>query len=528
VHALRDLPDKRTVVAALAVMAVTVALFLPSFGRAGPEMDEGLLVAYPTFVLDGDVPGRDFTTFYGPGGPWLIAGAFEAFGPSVTTERAVGLAFRLVVVLSLFAIALPWGRGVAIASAVTATLLMLHLGLAAFAWYGALALALAGLALLSRSLVATGDRAAAALPFAAGVCSGLASAFRWDFAVAVAVSALPLVLGIAPRLRVRYAAGAAVGLIPVVVWLALLGLDGAERILSDLRAQLPGRRLPLPDLGYTDGQLLWATIGAAALVLLTGLELVRSRREPSDRLVLALGLFVLALLPGALERADQPHIVYIGCLAVPLLPIAGAELLGRSPGGPAAIKPRPLWLAGLGVVSLLAVVAVVHQSGASFRDLVLNLPGDTVEDFEVEHRGRSFPIDSESVAGRVNALLPEVESATSPGDSLFVGPRNLRRSNFNDTFLYFLLPDLRPASFYTEMNPWQANRPGSGLARDLRGADVLILTARYDDWDEPNASSELGSTAPSNVVERRFCLRAREGSYRLLERCPDADADAAR
>jgi hypothetical protein len=54
---------------------------------------------------------------------------------------------------------------------------------------------------------------------------------------------------------------------------------------------------------------------------------------------------------------------------------------------------------------------------------------------------------------------------------------------------------------------------------DLRSADALILTTRWDDWDEPNASSELGSSAPSQVVDRFFCLRAREGSYRLFERC---------
>ncbi len=55
-------------------------------------MDEGAVVAYAARVLDGAVPHRDFLTFYGPGNPWLVAGAFAVFGESVGTERAVGLA----------------------------------------------------------------------------------------------------------------------------------------------------------------------------------------------------------------------------------------------------------------------------------------------------------------------------------------------------------------------------------------------------------------------------------------------------
>ena len=65
-------------------------------------MDEGAVVAYPSRVLDGAVPHRDFLTFYGPGNLWIVAGAFEVFGESVGTERAVGLLYRLVIVLSLF------------------------------------------------------------------------------------------------------------------------------------------------------------------------------------------------------------------------------------------------------------------------------------------------------------------------------------------------------------------------------------------------------------------------------------------
>ena len=53
----------------LVAVAVTVALSAGSFSNPGLGMDEGSLVAYPTFVQHGEVPGRDFQTFYGPACP---------------------------------------------------------------------------------------------------------------------------------------------------------------------------------------------------------------------------------------------------------------------------------------------------------------------------------------------------------------------------------------------------------------------------------------------------------------------------
>jgi hypothetical protein len=70
-----------------------------------------------------------------------------------------------------------------------------------------------------------------------------------------------------------------------------------------------------------------------------------------------------------------------------------------------------------------------------------------------------------------------------------------------------------------EMNPQTANRKGSGLADDIRGADWLILTSMWDDWNEPNDSSKYGPSEPNEVVRKAFCLRFESGAYRLYERC---------
>ncbi len=77
------------------------------------------------------------------------------------------------------------------------------------------------------------------------------------------------------------------------------------------------------------------------------------------------------------------------------------------------------------------------------------------------------------------------------------------------------MPRLRPASFYTELNPGVSNSDDSGLASDLRSADYVLLSSRWDRWHEPNASADYGSDEPARVVRSRFSPVAKSGSYVL-------------
>jgi len=129
-----------------------------------------------------------------------------------------------------------------------------------------------------------------------------------------------------------------------------------------------------------------------------------------------------------------------------------------------------------------------------------------------------FPVSSEADARELQALIADVERHGWTGARIFVGPRDLRRTNYNDVNLYFLFPRFTPATYFLEMDPGSANRPGSRLARDLKSADLLLLTDRYDSWDEPNASRMLGPEQPLRVVRRRFRILARHGRYEILGR----------
>jgi hypothetical protein len=115
-------------------------------------------------------------------------------------------------------------------------------------------------------------------------------------------------------------------------------------------------------------------------------------------------------------------------------------------------------------------------------------------------------------------MIDRLEELSSPGQRLFVGPRDLRRTNYGDTFLYHLTPQLRPATYFLEMNPFSANRPGSRLAKDIKTADWLILNRLWDTVEPFNRAAEFGSDEPNAVVRENFTQVGEYGSYALFRR----------
>ena len=69
----------------------------------------------------------------------------------------------------------------------------------------------------------------------------------------------------------------------------------------------------------------------------------------------------------------------------------------------------------------------------------------------VVHAGRSFPIRFVKEARDINRLLKRLEELSRPNQRLFVGPADLRRTNYNDTYVYHLMPQLHPATYFLEM-----------------------------------------------------------------------------
>jgi hypothetical protein len=147
--------------------------------------------------------------------------------------------------------------------------------------------------------------------------------------------------------------------------------------------------------------------------------------------------------------------------------------------------------------------------------------GDLPPPFLVERDGRKFWFGDQAVADALNALIPDLERVSQPGDRLIVGPADLSRTIYSDVSINYLFPELVPGTKYIEMDPGLADREGSGLAEEIADADYLVLTNIWTGWHEPNASDEHLSQEANQAVADNFCLieRYEDNLVLLFERC---------
>jgi len=518
---------------------VALACVLPVFGlwkAPGAPMEEGFMLAFPELVLKGFVPHKDFLHLYGPGGLWLLAAVYKVAGVTIEAERAVGYLQQVAVAFGVFALLRPWGRWAAAAGGVVAAVIVIPpIGLVALAWVAAVALGL-------WSLVATlagVDRDDPRLAALGGLLAGLALLWRPDLILAVGLSAVLAV----PMLRRRRAkqwwlGGAAVGVAPYFVLLAWAGVGNViEGLFLDPVFELrAGRRLPIPpSFDEFDGFLqragllaeppwpfpaldspLQLSIWLGLTVATCALLFVVGRR---DRRLFVLALFACGLLPQAIQRADSTHLAWVSCVPFGFAAAALVVPLGR----------RRTWLAAL-AMPLVMLVVVPDFTWRSYSDYVAEGFGQARSAGVMRNGDRVFYYGRPDAVVAVNQLLPLVESISEPGDTLFVGTGDLRKTPYSEAFLYYLLPDLDPATRYIEMDPGMANAEDSGMADELREADIVILSSIRDDWVEPNGSRDFGPDEPNEVIEDEFCLVESFGTglfgrglYEVYTRCGETD-----
>ena len=528
---------------ALAAVAIVLALPMRGLWRApGPPMEEGFMLVFPEQVLHGAIPNRDFLHLYGPGSLWVLAAVFKALGTSMWTERAVGLAQQLALVVGVYTITRPWGRRVAVGgAAITAVIILPPAGLTAMAWVGGAAFGLWAMiaALRGRTLLA-------------GLLAGAALLYRPDLVMAIVLGLAAMWGVLEARQRKRLLAGAGLGLSPFLVQVALAGPGHAlfGMVIQPVFQLRSGRRLPLPpSLSQFDGFLqragelnalgwpiswpprpaqltLWLALLVGSAVLLATVGWSVRRQNPASatgRALLVMGAFSIGLLPQALQRPDSTHLAWVGAVPFGLLPVAVSELLKTL--RPGLRYPTRLLIAAA-TPSILLLALVPHFTFGPYADVALQTFDRHREVYVMHNDGRSFYYGRHDAADAVNAMLPVVDEIAEPGDKLFVGTGDLRKTPYSEAFLYYLLPRTRPGTRYIEMDPAVANRENSGLADDLASSDIVILSSIRDDWNEPNASLDVGSSQATKVLDSRFCkvgswgqgLYGR-GLYELYQRC---------
>jgi hypothetical protein len=535
-------------VAGVALVVLAFAVPLRGLLRTeGGPMEEGFMLVFPERVLHGAIPNKDFLHLYGPGSLWVLAAVFKLFGVSLAAERLVALVQQAAVVFAVFTIVRHWGRALATVAGVASVLLITTpIGLVALAWVGALGPLLWGLYLLwLAARRGEPDRAGARLAVAGGVLLAIALLFRPDVVIAVALGGAVLWPVLPAPLRTRALAGLGVGLLPYVLHVALAGPGNAFRgmVLDPVFHLRAGRHLPVPPSSKDlDGFLqkiaeldvirwpapmntpqqihAWFLGLVAATVFLAAVAVVAVRRDRVrwNARLLAVGAAVsVGILPQAIQRPDSTHLAWVSCITLCLLPAAFAEVTRGW---------RPAWrrLAGpvTGAVVLvgLLVLVIPFFTLRRYADYSLQSINRSRSAHAIRNDGRVFYYGRADVAAIFPALIRDVERLTQPGDRLFVGPSDLTRTAYNDAFVYYLFPDLVPATYYIEMDPGVADKPGSGLPGDLASADVAVLTPIWDHWVEPNDSVKHGSTATARVLARDFCkVRDYDGLYELYRRC---------
>jgi hypothetical protein len=541
-------PEWQTSVAVGIVVVAMLAPLRALMRYQGPPMEEGFMLVFPERLLHGDLPHKDFLHLYGPGSLWVLAGWFKAVGVSITAERVFGFAQLAGIVFGVMALARPWGRRVAVASGLLGVLLtMTAIGLTALAWDGAVALLVASVwcGLRARRWLTAAElpagqahqARAGRLLTVAGVLAGWALLFRPDVIVATTLGTLAILAGLGWDRWKRWLYGAVPVLSLYLVHLALSGpgnvirgmliepvfdlrggrslprppswntFDGALQKVALLRPQ----PWPLPALASPHQAYLWFWLLPLVTLAVVALGWRRVRRDPDrwrPRVLLTVGLVGLGLLPQAFQRPDTTHLAWVSCVTLAFLPAALAEALEQLPRrGPAGRLGLPrlagTWAAGL--VALLPLVVLPHFTARTYVDLVKQSANGKVFGYPVTYDGRTFYLGAADIAPVAQRMLEEVGPQTKPGQRLFVGTADLRKTPYSDAYLYYLLPDLTPGTRYIEMDPGMANAPGSGLAHEVATSDWLILSHVWDAWDEPNDSRVFGPDEPNQMVRRHFC-----------------------
>jgi hypothetical protein len=542
-------PRQRNIIV-FAVIALGFLIPLRGLLRSqGPPMEEGFMLVFPERLLDGDLPNRDFLHLYGPGSLWVLAGVFKALGTSLTVERLVALLQQIGVVLGVYALARHWGRTVALPCALISLVISVPpIGLTALGWVGGVALGLLGMALALEGRRLPDERWARRCALLGGVLLGFALLYRLDLILAVGLAVLVIIRGL-DRARVkRLLAGVALGVSPYVIQLATAGVGAtvSGMILDPVIYLRGGRRLPIPPpWDHLDGflqragniqQISWRIPSFSTaqqltiwfffllatvlfLLLVARWRLRQDRAAFTARVLATVAVFSVGLMPQAIQRVDSAHFAWVSCVPVAFLPVAITEVL-RAWKPRLRVRARNV-LAG-GTVLLFLFAVLPYFTVRRYTDYSLQSIGIHRIAYKIEHNGRVFYYGRPDAARAANELLPVADRISKPGDRLFVGPTDLRKTPYSDAYLYYMLPDLDPATYYIEMDPGVANDENSGLADDVRSADTVILSSIWNDWDEPNDARRFGPNRPNEVLQRDFCLVdkfGRGGVYELYRRC---------
>ena len=489
--------------------------------------DEGLMLAAASRIADGQVPYSDFWWFYPPGQPYLLAGLWELFGPSLLVWRLVRVLCDAGVAVLAYALALRGGAStrLALASWLTATLAMAYpTGPHPFPL--TLVLALAALLLFERR------------PLVAGALAGMAAAWRIEFAAY-------LVLGIVLAYCVKgegflrqagsfLGAAAAAALLLYAPVVAAAGLGDSWDLLVRYPIEDFGEYQSLPFPFDYDGPLntgsiggffsdsaenlllfylpLALVLGLAGSLLALGLRFRRERWAQVASAVFAIGM--------AHYLITRPDVFHTAPLAVMVAVLAAWAITDWRETEPRAARERsPLRVAALaGAVLSVGALAYAIIEGLDRRWLELR----------TDYAELRLPVaDGVRVRTAERAALERavrhVRGRVPEGRPIYVGTRRSDLVSSGYPLFYVLAGRPNPTRYDIQAPGVVTSAPVQReIVRDLESTRTQLVVRWTDPLSavrEPNRGGEpTGITLLDDYLRREYLQEARYGDFVILER----------
>jgi hypothetical protein len=501
--------------------------------------DEGLMLQAAARVADGQVPYSDFWWFYPPGQPYLLAGLWELFGPSLLPWRILRVACDAGVAVLVWSLARRGGAspGVALAAWLCAALAMAY-PTGPHPFPPTLVMALGSLLLLERR------------PALAGALAGLAAVWRIEFAAYLCLGAL-LAYALRPGERLRPALhfGGAALLVAAVLYVPVVVAAGIGDSF-DLLVRYPledfsdYQSLPFP-LDY-DGPLNSGSIGGflsdsaeslllfyLPLVLVLGLvaslAALAFRFERERWWQLAAAVFAVGMAHYLLTRPDAFHTAPLAVMVA----VLAAWALADARRAPTAAErgPRAGWARALALGATgLAVFAVGYAVVEGLDRRSLELRADYVP-------LRLPPADGVRVrADRRDALeraVHSVQARVPLGRPIYVATRRSDLVTSGDPLFYVLADRSNPTRYDIQAPGVITSAPVQReIVRDLERARpriVVRFSSPVTAVREPNRAGESsGVTILDYYLARAYRRAARFGPYVILGRTPAASRRSSR
>ena len=464
------------------ILAAVLAAILGAPAYAQPlsrsVYDAGISASSGTFILNGQVPYRDFWLLYGPLAGYISAAVIWLTGQNLTAFLTVGyvvLILTAVVGQRLICHRVGVLPSAAIA-ACAAALPLVDFGLGLSSWSVSMLFGLAAIWVASR-----GGRYSDLL---AGLLLGLAVLARLDLGAYAAIAMLIAFRRVRPILMsVVVLLPLALVLLSIVPWSALF----EQLVWYPVVGQRAFRSLPAPSLwaeGLATSPRSWLLYWGPVLVILGAIATrLRGRRfEPGETALLALA--ILCRLQ-TLSRADDWHSAQA---AVPALLLLAFIFAGK--------HRAPTRLA-------LGVGAGLLISLAGMSALWLGAPPDEY--------GRAL-----------RAASSLVMAHTKPGEPIFVGELTNRYTLLNPLMGYYLAD--RPAGVRDTMyNPGVTTTQATQqrMVDDLVANNVrfLLLDRQWAGCYEPSNDSRIpGVSVLDAAIARDYREVADFGALVVLAR----------